>query len=62
VLSVAAWSVTLLLQYAPRRALQAAWIGVPALALLAFLAWGLAKRAGACRWRRRAWVRSARAG
>lgn len=38
VLSVAAWSVTLLLQYAPRRALQAAWIGVPALAALAFLA------------------------
>ena len=38
VLSVAAWSVTLLLQYAPRRAVQAAWIGVPALALLAFLA------------------------
>jgi len=37
VLSLSAWSVTLLLQYAPRRAIQAAWIGVPALALLAAL-------------------------
>ena len=30
VLSVAAWSVTLLLQYAPRRVAQSAWIGIPA--------------------------------
>lgn len=34
VLSLAAWSVTLLLQYHPRKVMQGAWIGVPA-ALLA---------------------------
>lgn len=38
VLSIAAWSATLLLQYAPRKAIQAAWIGAPALAALLFLA------------------------
>ena len=30
VLSIAAWTVTLLLQYYPRRVIQAAWIGIPA--------------------------------
>lgn len=34
ILSLAAWSVTLLLQYHPRKVLQGAWIGLPA-ALLA---------------------------
>ena len=34
VLSLAAWSVTLLLQYHPRKVMQGAWIGIPA-ALLA---------------------------
>ena len=34
VLSIAAWTVTLLLQYHPRKVLQGAWIGLPA-ALLA---------------------------
>lgn len=34
ILSLAAWTVTLLLQYHPRRVMQAAWIGIPA-ALLA---------------------------
>ena len=34
ILSLAAWTVTLLLQYHPRRVLQSAWIGIPA-ALLA---------------------------
>ena len=30
VLSIAAWTVTLLLQYAPRKVVGAVWIGVPA--------------------------------
>lgn len=30
VLSIAAWTVALLLQYAPRTAVQGAWIGIPA--------------------------------
>ena len=30
ILSISAWSVTLVLQYRPRRILQAAWIGIPA--------------------------------
>lgn len=34
ILSIAAWTVTLLLQYHPRRVMQGAWIGIPA-ALLA---------------------------
>ncbi len=37
VLSIAAWSVTLLLQYAPRKVLLGAWIGVPAALLAAGL-------------------------
>jgi len=37
-LSIAAWALTLLLQYAPRKAIQGAWIGVPAaLAAIALL-------------------------
>jgi len=30
VLSIAAWTVAILLQYAPRKVLQGAWIGLPA--------------------------------
>ncbi|MDN4039524.1 DUF3325 domain-containing protein [Massilia sp. YIM B02443] len=37
VLSIAAWTVTLLLQYAPRKVVHAAWIGVPAALLTAAL-------------------------
>lgn len=37
VLSIAAWTVTLLLQYAPRKVLQGAWIGIPAALLAAAL-------------------------
>lgn len=37
VLSIAAWSVTLLLQYAPHRVAQGAWIGIPAALLAAAL-------------------------
>ena len=36
ILSLAAWSVTLLLQYHPRKVMQGAWIGIPA-ALLTLL-------------------------
>lgn len=38
VLSIAAWSATLLLQYAPRKAIKSAWIGFPAVVALLFLA------------------------
>jgi len=38
VLSIAAWCATLLLQYAPRKAVQGVWIGIPAVAALLFLA------------------------
>jgi len=37
VLSIAAWTVTLLLQYAPRKVVLGAWIGVPAALLAAAL-------------------------
>lgn len=30
VLSIAAWTVAILLQYAPRKVMQGAWIGIPA--------------------------------
>lgn len=33
ILSIAAWTVAALLQYAPRKAAQGAWIGIPAAAL-----------------------------
>lgn len=37
VLSLAAWSVTLLLQYHPRTVMQGAWIGLPAALVTAAL-------------------------
>ena len=40
VLSIAAWCVALLLQYAPRHAIQAAWIGAPAAIVVAVMMLG----------------------
>jgi len=37
ILSLAAWSVTLLLRYHPRKVMQGAWIGLPAALLTAAL-------------------------